>query len=275
MKFAVNWSPEAAELLEEDAIQFDLYKCPDWPDLVADAQSQRPAYIHFPIVIGRGQAPEWDFARIENWLTTTDTRFVNAHIIPSQPHFLPGIAIEDLAEALFGEVNALVQQFGAERVIIENCPYFSGGIADGYIPEGMEPALFQHLTSATDCGLLLDIAHSILTCELLERDWKSYIQALPVERIREMHITGTGVWSNGTRGDHLPLTDQNWAQFEWCLEQLRCGKWALPEVLAFEYGGIGKLQALCGSEKSVIASHIPRIQHLAQSIRPVDQIEGC
>src|SRR5688572_25558973 len=141
MAFAINWSPEAAELLNDGAIEIDMYKCPTWQDVVQQAQLQRPAYIHFPIVIGRNQQNEWDFAAIENWLKTTDTHVVNTHIVTSKPHFTEDILLDDLSNALIKEVEILVGQFGAERVTIENCPYTEFGIKDGYIPQGMQPQL--------------------------------------------------------------------------------------------------------------------------------------
>ena len=259
MLFAINWSPEAAELLTEGAIEIDIYKCPTWVDVVEKAQAQRPAYTHLPLTIGRNQYPDWDFADIENWLAKTDTRFINSHIIPSTPHFTDDITLDDLSEALTKEVEILVRHFGAERVIIENCPYSDFGIRDGYIPQGMQPQLLQNITEATGCGLLLDVSHALLTCEKWEQDWHDYINALPVHQICEMHITGIGTWSNGDRGDHVPLTNSDWVNIEWCFEQIRAEKWAAPQIVAFEYGGIGMLKDLCGSDKNAIAEQVPRL----------------
>jgi uncharacterized protein (UPF0276 family) len=266
MAFAINWSPEAAELLNEGAIEIELYKCPNWQNLVEKAQAQRPAYIHFPLVIGRNQHKDWDFAAIENWLKTTDTHFVNSHIIPSKPHFPEAIGLDDLSDALIKEVEILVKQFGAERVIIENCPYTEFGIKDGYLSQGMQPQLIQNITTATGCGLLLDVSHVVLTCEIFKQDWQEYIQLLPVNRIREMHITGIGTWSTGEHGDHVPLTESDWLNVEWCFEQIRAGKWSKPEIVALEYGGIGWLKDVCGSDKNAIAEQVPRLYKLVQEL---------
>jgi uncharacterized protein len=120
MQFAINWSPEAAALLAEGKIDFDLYKCPDWPELVADAQSQKPAYIHFPICIGRGQSASWDFAKIQQFLEQTDTRYVNSHLMPHEDFFAHDISMDDLVAALRKEIELLSSEFGAERITIEN-----------------------------------------------------------------------------------------------------------------------------------------------------------
>jgi hypothetical protein len=264
MQLAINWSPEAAELFDAGEIQFNLYKCPDWPELVADAQSQQAAYIHFPLAIGVGQMPDWNFTDIHNWLEKTDTRFVNCHIIPHVEQFAGDIDLDALAELLTSEVSALVQEFGKERVIIENCPYFSGNIDKGYLVQGIEPKLFHHLIEATNCGFLLDVAHAHLTSYQLERDFEHYINALPVKHIREMHVTGISRWSNGLRGDHMPFTAPDWERLDYCIAQIKSGKWPKPDVMAFEYGGIGKLRDLCGCDKDAIAQQMPRLWEISQ-----------
>lgn len=195
MQLAVNWSPEAAELLEAGDIQFDLYKCPDWPELVADAKSQQASYIHFPLSIGVGQMPKWNFAEIHDWFAKTDTLFVNCHINARDDHISKDLDIDALADELYKEVSALVAEFGAEKVIIENCPYFGWNVEQGYLIRGIEPELFHKLIDATGCGLLLDVSHAYLTCKHLERDFETYINALPVQHIREMHVTGIGEWT--------------------------------------------------------------------------------
>jgi uncharacterized protein (UPF0276 family) len=259
MRFAINWSPEAAALLDEGKIGFDLYKCPDWPELVADAQKQVPAYIHFPITIGDGQAETWDFAKIHKFLETTETTLVNSHITPHANFFPQDISLDDLIAALRKEIEMLSSEFGAEHVTIENCPDFIGNIRKGFLQQAIEPALFQALVAETGCGLLLDISHAHMTCDKLELDLAEYLKAMPVHALRELHVTGMGQWSNGVYGDHMPMTPPDWERFELAMEEIGAGNWAMPEIVAFEYGGIAKLKELCGSDKDAIAENTPRL----------------
>jgi hypothetical protein len=266
MHFAINWSPEAAALLAADEIEIDLYKCPDWVDVVTDARTQRPAYIHFPLVIGSGQVATWDFQQIETWLKTTETLFVNCHITPQIPAIALDIAQDDLVEVLAAEISQLTTRFGAERVIIENTPFMQRHHERGYLPQGADPALFQQLTRATGCGFLLDISHAALTCEDSGADVYEYLNALPVDRLRELHVTGIGTWTTGIRGDHQPLQDSDWQRLDWCVQQMQAGTWRVPDVVAFEYGGIGKLKELCGSDREAIAQQVPRLYATAHGM---------
>jgi hypothetical protein len=267
MQFAINWSPEAAALLDEGKIAFDLYKCPDWPELVADAQRQKAAYIHFPIVIGKGQASKWDFARIHQFLEQTGTRFVNTHLNPHEDFFAHDMSIDDLVAELSKEIELLSREFGAERITIENCPDFAGKIATGFLKQGTEPALFHGLVAETGCGLLLDISHAHIICEMLKLNFEEYVNSLPVAFIREIHVTGMGYWSNGVYADHMPMTAPDWERFEYCMGQIAAGEWQAPEIVAFEYGGIGKLMELCGSDKSVIEAQVPRLYATVQETK--------
>ncbi|MCA9914257.1 MAG: DUF692 family protein [Anaerolineae bacterium] len=265
MRFAINWSPEAADLLRTGQIEIDLYKCPDWPEVVTPAREQRPSYVHFPLSIGKGQARDWDFAQIENWLDTTETTFVNCHINPTQEIFPKDIALDDLLEPLTQEVQTLVDQFGAERVIIENSPISELNIERGYLRQGVEARIFQEISATTNCGFLLDVSHARLTCETTGDDPHQYMQSLPVSRLRELHITGIGIWNLGIRGDHMPLTDSDWHMTEWVVQQIRERAWNEPYLMAFEYGGIGKLKDWCGSDGDKIAEQVPRLFALAHS----------
>jgi len=80
MKFALNYSPQAADLLRAGDIEIDLFKCPDWPDLVAEARSLRPVYIHYPLVAGQGNVESVGLETIADWRSKTASRYVNTHI---------------------------------------------------------------------------------------------------------------------------------------------------------------------------------------------------
>jgi len=42
MKLAINYSPQAADLLDEGKITFDLYKSTHWPEMISSAARQLP-----------------------------------------------------------------------------------------------------------------------------------------------------------------------------------------------------------------------------------------
>lgn len=272
MLFAMNYSPEAVELLEEGRIEVDLFKCTDWEEITREAQAHKPIYVHYDMSIGVGQVPTWDFARIEHWLKTSDTRFVNCHIAPTNANFPRDISVDALSNELAQEVDILVQHFGAERVIIENTPYDERTIKHGYLQQGSDSRLLNSIVEQTGCGFLLDVSHAILSADYQRHDAHAYLDSLPVHAIKELHVTGIGLWQNGDYGDHVPMEAKDWERLDWVLAQMQTGKWATPQVMAFEHGGIGRLREMCGSDKKAMAEQVPRLYDLAHRFDKVTSV---
>lgn len=266
-RFAINWSPEAADLLTNNLIQVDMYKCPEWPNLVADARTQLPAYVHFPLQLG-AKRNQLTLADLEGWIEKTETLFVNLHVAPRKDRFAEDISVDDLSAILHDELMVYVNHFGAERVIIENVPPMKISVERGLMPQGWAPQLLSNLVASTGCGFLFDISHAQLTCEYTGDSFPEYVAQLPLHALREMHVTGIGEWLIGGRGDHVPLTASDWERFDWCIAQIQAGKWTTPDVIAFEHGGIGKLKDWCGSDKVAIAEQVPRLYQAVHSLNP-------
>nr|WP_290669881.1 DUF692 family multinuclear iron-containing protein [Ardenticatena sp.] len=282
MQFAINYSPEAAELYTEGAITFDMFKCPDWPDLIAKAERLAPTYVHFPLHAGLS-ANDLDTraADIAHWLNTTNTRFVNTHLyLPDES----GVTPTNAETALREHLHTLTIRWGRERVIAENIPHKPG--ESPLRRAVVEPTLIRRVVEATDCGFLLDVSHAWITAQTLGIPPRDYISQLPVERLRELHITGimwldtptyerllknTDVhvnWTGEQWVDHMAMTENEWELLAWALDNIRSGHWGTPWVITFEYGGVGPLFRLF-SERTVIATQVPRFMQMVHGTQPM------
>jgi uncharacterized protein len=118
-----------------------------------------------------------------------------------------------------------------------------------------------------DCGFLLDLAHASITAKYFGMDEHEYIEQLPVERVREIHVAGIERRADGLWYDHVPMGDEGWALVEWAVDQIRTGRWPRPWVMTLEYGGVGP-----GFEEhtdpDAILEQTPRLHDLARSIEP-------
>lgn len=268
MKFALNYSPQAAALLDEGRIQIDLYKCPDWPDLIAEAEKQRPVYVHFPLIAGRANIEKVGWSNIDRLLNTTGTPYINTHLAPNSKDL--GIPLdtrdpahrEQLIEIMLRDIEPLVNRYGKEKIILENAIWDAEW---GIMRPLLEPELICAMVEETGCGFLMDTAHAISSARYFGMDERDYMSRLPVHQLRELHITGLKHDDSGVWVDHFAMTESDWAINEWAIEQIRAGKWTKPWVMAFEYGGIGPLFEY-RSESSVIAEQVPRLYSLAKSI---------
>lgn len=256
IRLAANYSPQAAELLEEGRIQLDIFKCPAWPELIARARALLPVYVHFDLAAGDGDIRTTDWATVEHLLRDTSTPFVNIHVAPRAGADTGRGGNAALLERVIGDVREATSRFGPDRVILENVPYRVGG---KIAAAAVDPEVLGQVVASTGCGFLLDIAHGRLTSLELDLDPREYLAALPLHALREVHVTGLGYDDTRSRlRDHMPMTDDDWELASFTLEQVRVGRWRAPWVVACEYGGVGPIFEW-RSEKQVIAADLPRL----------------
>lgn len=269
MLFAINYSPQAAALLSEGRIQIDRFKCPPWPDMIAEASPLCPVAVHFEMKAGNGGLNEMDLSPLHAFLEETGTPYINLHLNPTIKNY-PGFAIdttqpdqiEQVIQQLIEDVHAVVDEFGAQRVIAENVPY--RGQQGKVLRPAVEPWVINRVLDATGCGLLLDISHARIAAHHLGMDEKLYMSQLPVDRLRELHFTGLHNL-NGRLQDHLEILEADWPSLDWVLERIRLGDWTKPWMLAFEYGGVGEKFAP-HSNTQVIAEQVPLLFHRVRDI---------
>lgn len=258
MKFAVNYSPQAAHLLASGAFDLDVFKCPDWPHLVDEARRYRPVYVHFDLVAGEG-LKDVDWSAVDALLERTGTPYVNLHLAPRG--LSEDASPTPVADRLVEDVSEVAGRYGAHRVIVENVPYRPGG----KVPRAaVDPDVIGRVVRETGCGLLLDIAHARIAARSLGVDERAYIEALPVAHLRELHVTGLGHDGQRER-DHMPLTEADWALAEWAVARVADGAFGRPWVLACEYGGVGPIFEW-RSDPGVMAEQFPRLSALTRSV---------
>ena len=111
--------------------------------------------------------------------------------------------------------------------------------------------------------LLLDLAHATITAHTLGVNVRDYIHSLPLDRLVEMHITGIKTHS-GVLTDHFELGQEDWTTLTWALEQIRKGTWRSPEIVAFEYGGIGST-FVWRTNPDVLRNQVPIIHDMLRN----------
>ena len=270
MKFASNYSPQAAELVDRGLIEVDLFKCPEFPDLIRDVRERFPCYVHFPFRIGKRSldAVDWEEAR---WMFDAgQARYWNGHLAPSIDDFL-GMTLETKDAALRARViGAMVEdtfglseRFGAANVLLESVmwdpdpPWSVPAVA-------LEADAIRQVVESTDTGFLLDLAHAAISARHLGLDEREYVASLPVDRIRELHVSGTRLDGDGLWQDHYPMADHDWLLFEWAIERIRAGDWPRPWLVTVEYGGVGPAFE-ARTDVKVLADQTPRLREQVAS----------
>jgi uncharacterized protein (UPF0276 family) len=269
MKLAVNYSPTTASLYRTGKIRLDFFKCPPWPNMIAEAQPIRPVAVHFELRAGTGRLNETEWAVIEDFQAQTGTPYVNLHLAAQIGDF-PGMAADTqepadvcrVVDTLLDDVWAVVEHFGAENVIAENVMYY--GTDDKCLRPSILPETVHRIIEETGCGLLFDISHARIAARYLGMDARDYIQRLPTASLRELHFTGIHE-INQRPQDHLSALPEDWNWLAWVLERIQQGEWAHPWLMAFEYGGVGKFFAE-NCDPQVLTEQVPRLWQMAHSI---------
>jgi uncharacterized protein len=262
MKFAVNYSCNLIRLLDKDLIELDLIKCPDWEGMVEEAGKYKPVTIHFDLKTGLGACLNANLERLEAYLHKTPTPHVNTHLIAPR-NFNPNNAQETrkLNQLWRDEINRLTQYFGNEHVVLEHFPYTPD---NPQLHLAADPSTFSNVIKDTHCQFLLDLAHARITANTLDMDVKGYISRLPVERLRELHITGIKMFG-GIMTDHFRMQKEDWDLLRWALDKIKKGYWPEPYVAAFEYGGVGDIFAW-RSQYEVLENQVPILYEMIHSI---------
>lgn len=258
MKFAVNYSAPLVRLLNEGSINIDLIKCPDWEGMLKEAQVHGEITIHFDLEVGLGNTFQADFSRIRALMDNTFTPHVNTHLVTPQ-QFNPDSKkeIDNILNTWRDEIQLMINHLGAQAVALEHHPYT---IANPNIRPAADTTIFSRVIKETGCMFLLDLAHARITADTLGVNVKDYIRAFPLDRLVEMHITGIKTHS-GILTDHFELGDEDWSILRWALKEIRSGNWRTPEIVAFEYGGIGQTFAWRTNPK-VLENQVPLLYEL-------------
>ncbi len=242
MLFAINYSTQAVVLINQERLKADYLKCPDWPELIAEAELTRPAAVHFTLNAGRGKLKSKKLDLMDEIADRTHTPFINLHL-EVRSSDLPNLPLETdefrHRQFIFGrmikDVEIAVKRFGNKRVIVENVPFRRVGHV---LQPCVDPDIISRIVYETGCGLLLDIPHARISALTLGIDEREYMQRLPIQRLTELHFTGV-LNLDGWLQDHLPAQQADWEALDWVLSKIQAREWAKPWMLAFEYGGVG------------------------------------
>ena len=258
MKFAVNYSTPIAILIEQGEVKVDLLKCPEWDGIVQAARKVAPVYIHFEISLGTRKVQNLNYGLIRRMLETTETPYLNTHLSNDRSR---SAATEENRMVMLKEwredLGFLREKLPDVKLIAENLPWHE------FMPEleiACEPSLISEIIEEYDLGLLLDLSHAQISAGMMGMDYRDYIAQLPLNRLAELHITGIREY-NGYPTDHFEMQANDWAVAEWAAAQIESGNWRKPEIVAFEYGGVGNV--FCWrTEPEAIRSQVPRLYEM-------------
>lgn len=219
-------------LLASGRVHLDRVKVGPW---MGDAGLTVQAAAH-PVLLHLSDGVIWPRSRRwidkQNWRTEwlktpwvsahlelgarLDRRWVRAPIIPR-------------ALALRWAVSTIQRwtRCSPVRVLVENMCR-SHPVGHPYV---VDPAFISQVVEEADCHFLLDLAHARVSASMRGEPVRDYVQNLPLDRLVEIHVSGTRPDPRSGRLDdaHESLQDEDYVLLEWVLGLVR------PAALSLEY----------------------------------------
>lgn len=118
------------------------------------------------------------------------------------------------------------------ELLIENVPYYANR---GTLRPACEPDIISYLCEKADVGLLLDTAHLRVAAEHMGIDAEHYMDSLPLDRVREIHVCGPAYDPEFgyLRDRHLEMQEIDYNMLKRALNRTQ------PRMVTLEYGGTG------------------------------------
>lgn len=179
-----------------------------------------PLLLH-GIGLSLGSAEGLDQARLDHLarlVEAVEPPWVSEHIAFTRAG---GVDIGHLTPLPFSQeaIETVARNAAELRQAVPGIPLLLENIAYTLVMPGAEMSeaeFVRGVVQAADCGLLLDLENVHANATNHAYDPIAYLQALPLERVVEVHLAG-GMWADGVYADtHTrPVPDESWELLEW------------------------------------------------------------
>ena len=241
MKIGCNYSKELIELIEETEVEIDYIKVGAFKpfiDILDEIYLIKPMLIHgfgFFEHAGMDMNIYIDWDEINNTLLRYSSPHLGFHFSIYENDRLYKENEKDIVNNMIKTVKVWKSNLKIP-LLIENmdyCPYYKDRLAALEIC--VKPNVISQACYEANVDLLFDIAHARVSAYHMKINIFEYINMLPLDRIKEIHMTGTQLVKGvGFVDSHLESKDSDYRILEYVL-----GK-ANPNVLTLEYGWPGE-----------------------------------
>jgi uncharacterized protein (UPF0276 family)/ribosomal protein S18 acetylase RimI-like enzyme len=117
---------------------------------------------------------------------------------------------EQLIANVERNITTVRDLFGETTILLENNNHLGTDAYDVVT----DPSFINTVVRRTDTGLLLDIAHAKITAHNTDRTVARYIERLPLDRCKQIHLSRHEVGPAGAIDAHTYLHEEDWEYFE-------------------------------------------------------------
>lgn len=240
MKIACNYYPEVIELIKDNKIDIDYIKFPAltyqmevfedltlkrFTDLMRNINDYRPVLLHglnptFHNITSKDFIKKVDLDVVKEVLEISNSPGISLHLAGIDDT----LSRKEIIDIVCSNVKYLKENIdGIEFISLENVP--------NYRQYGMcvYADFISEVIYKSGADFLLDISHAYTAAIDLNKDIDLYINALPLDKVIEIHINGWITNKNGTMC-HTKINEHGYRILENVLTKCR------PQYLTIEYG---------------------------------------
>ncbi|MEG2918225.1 MAG: DUF692 family protein [Clostridium sp.] len=265
MKIACNLSTELIELIDEKKVSVDYVKIALSKSnevISAEYKKYGKLLLHgvgtdVPQHTGTNELSGVNWDKVMEKVEFCNSSFIGIHCGTYKSDWDENeVTFEKVKQRMKDSLKLWKEKLDTD-ILIENVPYtpYYEANSPNIIKHSVSPKLISELCSELEVGLLLDIAHAKVTASGLNISVEKYLTALPLERVKEIHVVGTRETENGLRDNHLEMNDYDYELLEFVL------KIANPDIVTLEYGGFGD-HFSWRSDKSAIERQLKKITEI-------------
>ena len=236
MKIGCNWSEELFNLIQDKCVNIDYIK--SFQSVLFDIDFERmrslkPILLHglgYEANIGMKNIRVVDFQQANELIKKCGSPHYGFHSFIPKNDISIGMTNEDIHIYISERIQFLKKNL-LVPLLIENMPDIHSE-EDAFYPY-FEAEKIGRLVIDNDINLLLDLTHAKLTS--ISNNWNvhDFLKDLPLERVKEIHVNGSGYDNQGFPDDtHQSMSDADYELLDWILT------YSNPDIITLEYKGV-------------------------------------
>ncbi len=236
---SADLSDPLLELLRQEPTLVDALEVGSWfsPAQIQEYRRslpEMPFYFHGADLLSRVGTDPAAIVQISAYLTTTDSSWLSMHLGLWPPDTLERMRRTRVRSPL-PDVEQVFHRLVWQAKIVAQCisvPLLLENVEPQPFPGcefEVQPQLITRVIEATGCGLLLDVAHALISASVLGMDISYYLSQLPLAQVEQVHLSGPRLVNGRLSDAHEPLQPEDYELLEYILAR------AYPRMVTLEY----------------------------------------
>ncbi|MCR3760940.1 DUF692 family protein [Clostridium felsineum] len=239
MYIGCNWSNSLKFLIEKNEVKIDYIKSGVYGDFMgqfSNIRSITPILLHglgYFECAGMKNIDIIDFHFAKNLIKKCGSPHYAIHLAIKNSDIYVGMTDEDIYKRMSKNITMFKKNISVP-ILLENIPDTpkEHQISIDHYPYIM-PDKISRLIIDNNVSFLLDLTHAKITAQYHGFNVYDYIKELPLERVVEIHVNGSGYDENGFPKDtHEAMKNEDYILLEWVLNYTK------PKIVTLEYNGI-------------------------------------